>query len=117
MDINDLMGNMAPIQDAMKKADEDRAQSNFEGNAGGGAVKVVLQGDLSIKDLTIAPAAISADEDDIGMLEDLIVVAINDALNKYKQTHGSTPEEQLQKSLASSGLGSLLGPMLGGLGK
>ena len=117
MDLNDLMGNMAPIQDAMKKADEQRAESSFEGTAGGGAVKLVLKGDLSVQSLQIAPAAISADEDDIGMLEDLIVVAINDALNKYKQTHGATPEEQLQKSLANSGLASLLGPLLGGLGR
>ena len=116
MDLSDLMGNMGPIQDAMKDADSERAQAVFEGSAGGGAVSVSLKGDMSISGLKIAPAAISADEDDIGMLEDLIVVAINDALQKYKTKFGATPEEQLQRSLANSDIGSLLGPLLGGLG-
>lgn len=115
MDINDLMNNMGPVQDAMKKADEERAQARFEGKAGGGAVTVWLKGDLSIDKLQIAPAAISADEDDVSMLEDLILVAINDALQQYKNTYGATPEEQLQRSLANSEIGSLLGPLLGGM--
>ncbi len=99
----------------MKKGDEERSQALFEGSAGGGAVTVRFKGDMSLDKVTIAPAAISADEDDIGMLEDLIVVAVNDALNKYKMKFGATPEEQLQRSLASSDIGSLLGPLLGGM--
>lgn len=117
MDINDLMGNMAPIQDAMSKAGEERSTTLIEGSAGGGAVKVVLQGDLRLKSMTIAPAAVSADEDDIGMLEDLILVAVNDALTGYKMRFGGSPEEQLQKSLMNSDIGSMLGPLLGGMGK
>ena len=116
MDISDLMGNMGPIQDAMKDADSERSKAVFEGSAGGGAVTVTLKGDMSLTGLKIAPAAISAEEDDIGMLEDLIVVAVNDALQKYKNKFGATPEEQLQRSLANSNIGSLLGPLLGGLG-
>jgi DNA-binding YbaB/EbfC family protein len=115
MDINDLMSNLGPIQDAMKQGDDERAQALFEGSAGGGAVTVRLKGDLSFDRIKIAPAAISADEDDIGMLEDLIVIAINDALKKYKVKFGATPEEQLQRSLSNSDIGSLLGPLLGGM--
>ncbi|NRA39373.1 MAG: YbaB/EbfC family nucleoid-associated protein [Planctomycetes bacterium] len=117
MDMNDLMGNMGPIQDAMSKAGDERGDALIEGSAGGGAVKVVLKGDLTLKDIKIAPAAISAEEEDVSMLEDLIIVAVNDALTGYKMRFGGTPEEQLQKSLMNSDIGSLLGPMLGGLGK
>ena len=113
-----LMAGMGPMKEAMEKADQERAQSRFEGSAGGGAVKVVFSGALEVEaiTITIAPAAAAASEDDVGMLEDLIQAALNDALGQYKKRFGANPEEQIQKSLADSGLGSLLGPLLGGMG-
>lgn len=112
-----MMGAMGPIKQAMEQADQERQQSRFEGSAGGGAVTIIFRGDLSIENLTIAPAAAAVSEDDVGMLEDLIQAALNDALRQYKQQYGANPEEQIQKSLAGSGLGSLLGPLMGGLGR
>jgi DNA-binding YbaB/EbfC family protein len=114
MDLNDMMQQFGPIQSAIDKADEERAQTVLEGSAGGGAVTVRLRGDLQVEGVTIAPAAAQASSDDISMLEDLVLAACNDALGKYRQRFGKTPGEQLQKSLEGSGLGSLLGPLFGG---
>jgi nucleoid-associated protein EbfC len=117
MDLESLMAGMGPMKEAMEKADQERLQSHFEGSAGGGAVKVRFSGGLEVESITIAPAAVAASEDDVGMLEDLIQTAVNDALGQYKKRFGANPEEQIQKSMGDSGLGSLLGPLLGGMGK
>lgn len=116
MDLNALMAGMGPIQDAMKRADAERAAARLEGSAGGGAVTVVLRGDLECERVTITPAAAAASEDDVSMLEDLVQAAVNDALKKHKQRFGASPDEQLQKSLAGSDLGGLLGGLMGGGG-
>ena len=115
MDLNQLMSAMGPIQDTLNQAQQDRAQETITGSGGGGAVKIALSGDLQVK-VTVAPAA-AAFGDDPSMLEDVIQAALADALKQYADRFGSTPEEQLQKSLAGSPLGSMLGPLMGGLGR
>jgi DNA-binding YbaB/EbfC family protein len=115
MDINQLMAGMGPIQEAMAKADAERKEAKLEGSAGGGAVKVVLTGDLTVEAITISPAAAVASEDDVTMLEDLISAAVGDALAAYKRRFGASPDEMLQKSLAGSNLGPLLGGLMGGM--
>ena len=116
MDISSLMGQFGQIQDTLKTKLAERASERIEGSAGGGAVRVTLRGDLSVDQVQIAPAAAAAVGDDPGMLEDLIAAAMNDALRAYGNRYGKTPDEQLQKALAGSDLGALLGPLLGGLG-
>ncbi len=116
MDLESLMGSLGPMKEAMDKASNERSDKVFSGTAGGGAVKIALRGDLTVESVEIAAAAASASEDDVSMLEDLVGVAMNDALRQYAVEFGATPEEQIQKSLASSDLGSMLGPLMGGLG-
>lgn len=115
MDLDALMRSLGPMQEAMKKAEAERRSASFAGSAGGGAVSVTLAGDLTLKQVTIAPAAAAAAQGDASMLEDLIAVAVNDALTQYRARFGATPEEQIQKLMGSSGLGQMLGPLMGGL--
>ncbi len=117
MDLDSLMRGLGPLQDTMKKAEGERAQAQFDGKAGGGAVIVRLKGDLSVTKVTIAPAAAQAATGDPGMLEDLVQVAINDALKQYAVRFGGSPDEQIQKLMSGSDLASLMGPLMRGLGR
>ena len=51
------------------------------------------------------------------MLEDLIQVAVGDALSQWQKRFGGTAEEQIQKMMGGSDMMSMLGPLLGGLGR
>lgn len=114
MDLNRLMESLGPLKNAMHEADAERKQAKMVGRAGGGAVEVTLSGALKVEAVRIAEAAQAASADDVGMLEDLVLTACNDALRQYGERFGTTPEEQMQKSLGDSDLGGLLGPLMGG---
>ncbi|MBA3708602.1 MAG: YbaB/EbfC family nucleoid-associated protein [Planctomycetes bacterium] len=117
MDLDDLMKNLGPLQESLKKADADRGGTVLEGTAGGGAVKIGLKGDLTITRVVIAPAAAAAAGGDVSMLEDLVQAACNDALRQYRERFGSSPDEQVQKMLGGSGLGAMMGPLMTSLGR
>ena len=79
------MGNMgAMMKQAQKmqvelaRAQEEIKDMTFEASAGGGMVKAVAQGDNSLVSLTIDPEAV--DPEDVEMLQDMIVAAVNEAL-------------------------------------
>jgi len=75
-----LMAQMRKMQQEMTKAQEELANTVVTGTASGDAVKVELTCDHRMKKVTIAREAI--DPDDAETLEDLVVVACNDALRK-----------------------------------
>lgn len=75
-----LMAQMRKMQQEMTKAQEELANTVVTGTASGDSVKVEMTCDHRVKKVTVAPAAI--DPDDAETLEDLIVVACNDALRK-----------------------------------
>ena len=60
------------------RAQEEIAQMEFIATTGGGMVKVVAMGDMSVKSVSIDPAAV--DPEDVEMLEDMILAATNEAL-------------------------------------
>ena len=59
---------------------EKQKKRTIEVSAGGGAVKVVMNGEKQVQGLTIDPAAV--DPEDVEMLQDLISAAFNEALKK-----------------------------------
>ncbi len=77
-----LMKQAQQMQDNMRKMQEQLAQIEVEGQAGAGAVKVVMNCRHEVKRVAIAPDAMSDRE----MLEDLIAVAVNDAARKAETT-------------------------------
>jgi len=75
-----MMKKMQKLQGEMAKMQEQLKTRTMEVSAGGGAIKVVINGDKQIESLKIDPAAV--DPADIEMLEDLVVAAINEAIKK-----------------------------------
>ena len=65
------------------RAQEQLAQQSFEGTAGGGAVKATMTGAKQLVDMAIDKAVV--DVDDIDMLQDLIVAAIQDVMQKVDE--------------------------------
>jgi nucleoid-associated protein EbfC len=76
-----MMKQAMALQANMKKAQEEIANMEVIGEAGGGMVKVTMTGKHEVKRVQIEPQVISEDRE---MLEDLIAAAINDAVNKVE---------------------------------
>ena len=68
------------MQADMLKAQEELESKSYEAAAGGGVVKAVVSGKKEVTSVTIDPEAV--DPDDVEMLQDLIVAAVNEALRK-----------------------------------
>ena len=80
MNMNQIMKQAQQMQKKMEAAQQKLAESTVEGSAGGGAVTLVLSGDHDLQSIKISPEAV--DPADVATLEDLIVVAFNDANEK-----------------------------------
>lgn len=81
--MNNMMKQMKKMQDQMMKTQEELKEKTIEGTAGGGVVTVVANGHKEIKDIVIKPEAV--DPEDVEMLQDLILTAVNDALKKIDE--------------------------------
>jgi DNA-binding YbaB/EbfC family protein len=77
MNIQQMMKQAQQMQERLQK---QMADLRTEGNAGGGMVTVIVNGAKQIQSLKIDPEVVS--KDDVGMLQDLIIAAINDAHRK-----------------------------------
>ena len=79
-----MMAQVKKMQAEMAKAQEDLASTAVTGNAGGSAVAVTMTCDYRVTGVTLAAEAV--DPDDRETLEDLLVVAMNDAVAKAQET-------------------------------
>ena len=77
MNIQQMMKQAKQMQDRLQK---QMAELKIEATAGGGMVTVVINGAKQVQSLTIDPEVVS--KDDVEMLQDLIVAAVNDAQRK-----------------------------------
>ena len=80
--IGALMKQAQQMQENMRKAQEQLAQVEVEGQAGAGMVKVVMNCGHEVRRVTIDPSVM----DDKEMLEDLIAAAMNDASRRAEET-------------------------------
>ena len=78
MDMKKMMKQAQKMQLEAARAQEEITQMEFEATAGGGMVKVVAMGDMTIKSVSIDPEAV--DPEDVEMLEDMVMAAVNEAL-------------------------------------
>jgi DNA-binding YbaB/EbfC family protein len=83
-----MMKQMQKMQKKMAEAQEELGQKNFEGTAGGGMVKVVMTGHKQVVEVVIDPSVV--DPEDVEMLQDLMVIATNEALKQVDETTNST---------------------------
>ncbi|HKL76441.1 MAG TPA: YbaB/EbfC family nucleoid-associated protein [Halanaerobiales bacterium] len=82
MNMNKLMKQAKQMQAKMSKVQDELEEKTVEATAGGGAVKVVVNGKQEVLDLEIDPDAV--DPEDVEMLEDLILAAVNEGLRKVQ---------------------------------
>lgn len=85
--IGDLVRQAQKLQTQMAKVQEEMAAKTVEGSAGGGMVTVVANGKQEIMSIKIDREVV--DPNDIEMLQDLVVAAINDALKKSQEMMGN----------------------------
>ena len=102
-DPNKLMKQVQQMQADMQRAQEELAEERVEGTAGGGMVTVTASGSGDIVAISIKPDAV--DPEDVEMLEDLILAAVNEA---------ARASQELQQKRLGSLTGGLGGP--GGMG-
>lgn len=76
-----IMKQAQQLQENMRKAQEELARLEVEGQAGGGMVKVVMTCRHDVKRVTIDPALLADDKE---MLEDLLAAAVNDAVRRVE---------------------------------
>ena len=99
--MNNLMKQAQKMQQKMAEQQEALEEKEYSAKAGGGAVEVVVSGKKELTKVTIDPDAV--DPDDVEMLQDLIMAAVNEAIRMQAEDE----KEQL---------GKITGGMGGGLG-
>lgn len=99
--INNLMKQAQKMQKDMEKAQQELEGKTVEVSVGGGAVNIVATGKKEIKEITIKPEVV--DPDDVEMLQDLIMSAVNEALRKADELK----ESEMGK--ITGGLGGMQG--------
>ena len=101
------MGNLQrmalQMQQEMERIQAELAETNVEGSAGGGVVRAVVTGKQTLVSITIDPSAV--DPDDVDMLQDLVAVAVNEALDASRRL----AEQKMGAMQSLGGLGGLLG--------
>ncbi|HEY9147748.1 MAG TPA: YbaB/EbfC family nucleoid-associated protein [Gammaproteobacteria bacterium] len=81
--LGNLMKQAQKMQEDMQRVQEELANMEITGQAGGGMVKVVMTGRHDLKRVSIDDSLMSDDKE---MLEDLIAAAVNDAVRQLEQT-------------------------------
>src|SRR5471032_2180626 len=84
MDIQKMMKQAQQMQEVLQR---QMGELRIEATAGGGMVTVVVNGHKQLQSLTIDPEVVS--KDDVGMLQDLVVAAVNDAHRKVDEALAS----------------------------
>ena len=98
MNPQQMMKQMQKMQADMARVQEELAQETVSASAGGGAVTATVSGALELVDVAIDPAAV--DPDDLELLQDTIVAAVNEAMRSAQQ-------------LANQQLGAITGGLSG----
>ena len=80
--LNKLLEEAQKMQDKMKAAQEELTLLSVEGKAGGGMVKVTMNGRHDVSKVTIAPSLL---DEEVEILQDLIAAAVNDAVRQVEK--------------------------------
>lgn len=96
-----MMKQIQKLQEEMVKTQEALAQETVTVTAGGGAVTIVITGNQRIQSITLKPEIVNPE--DLDMLQDLIVAAVNEAV-EASQTYAAKRLEPLTGGLSLPGL-------------
>ncbi len=83
--MQNLMKQAQKMQEEMQKAQAELEETEVEGTSGGGLIKVTMTAKKVVKNIEINPDAV--DTDDLTMLEDLIIAALNDGYDKAEKAY------------------------------
>lgn len=111
LDMNAILQQAQEMGEQLMAAQQEAAAAVFEGQSGGGAVKITMTGGMEFKSVTISPGAV--DPDDVDMLQDLVLAALNDVMSQAGEAQGGGLDlggMDLGGLLGGGGLGGLLGP-------
>jgi hypothetical protein len=97
-----MLQQVQKMQQEMMAAQESLKDERVEASAGGGMVKVVATGELAIESITIDPDAV--DPEDVEMLQDTVLAAVNEALRSAQ-----TLMQSKMSGIVPGGLGDLGG--------
>jgi DNA-binding YbaB/EbfC family protein len=86
-DLGELLKQAQAMQQQLVEAQSAVAEQEIEGAAGGGAVRIVATGGLEFKSVHIAPEAL--EDGDASMIEDLILAALHDVIDKANELNSS----------------------------
>ncbi len=86
--MQNMMKQMQKMQKQMEEAQNELGEKTVEGTAGGGMVTIVITGQKKVVDIKIDPEAV--DPEDVEMLQDTILAALNDAMDKAEKLSEST---------------------------
>ena len=81
--LQQLMRQAQKMQEDMTKAKKELEESDFVSSVGGGMVEVVTKGDETVQSIKIKPEVV--DPDDVEMLEDLVISAVNDCIGQINR--------------------------------
>lgn len=102
-DMRQLMKQAQKMQEQLTAAQEELASRTFEAGAGGGAVTATVSGNQELVSVAIDPSVV--DPEDVEMLQDLVVAAVNQAMKTAAEAAG----DQLGGLAGGLDLGGLLG--------
>ena len=100
--MNQFLRQAQKMQADMLKTQEDIEAKEIEVTSGGGAITLTMTGKKRIKSIKIKPEVV--DTDDVEMLEDLIMTAVNEGISKVEEV----AENEMKKYNIPGGLGGLL---------
>ena len=87
MNMNNIMKQAQKMQKQMVEMQESLNEKTLEMTSGGGAVKIVISGKKEIQSIKIDPEVV--DPDDVEMLEDLILSAVNEAIRQADEMYNT----------------------------
>ena len=102
MNMQKMLKDLQKMQSKMVKAQSELQAQSFEAEAGGGMVKVVLNGQGIMTSIKINPDAV--DKDDVEALEDLVMAAVNSAVKKKDDQSEASMEELIPAGMKIPGL-------------
>jgi len=91
MNMQKMMRQMQKMQADLARVQEELETMTVEGTAGGGVVTVVVNGHQVVQEVVIKPEAV--DPEDVEMLQDLILAAVNDGLRRSRELSASELEK------------------------
>jgi nucleoid-associated protein EbfC len=120
--LQNMLRQAQEMMAAQQQAQEALKSERVEASAGGGMVKVTMTGDLHLESITIDPGAV--DPEDVEMLQDMVVAAVNEAVRSAQElqesklgglSEGFDPSSALDMLGGMGGMGGLGGGAHGGL--